>query len=93
MRRAAVRAGVTKEACCRTLRRSYTVQCLRDSMNVAELSVDLGHKHVESTLAYSRYVPAKDAGSLGAGAPALCLPPLESCSFSPALAAIQSSAP
>jgi hypothetical protein len=52
------------------MHRSYTVMCLRDGMNVAELRVHLGHQHIESTLAHSRYVPAEDAGSIGVGAPA-----------------------
>lgn len=45
VRRAAVSAGIMKEVCCRTLRRSYAVQCLRDGMDVASLRQNLGHKY------------------------------------------------
>ena len=93
VRRAATAAGVTKEACCRTLRRSYAVESLRAGMNVVQLRDCLGHQHVESTLAYCRYLPPKATDCLGVGAAGLRLPPLASSPFSPALAAIQSSAP
>jgi integrase len=56
VRHAAVAAGLTtKEVNCRTLRRSYAVQCLRDGMDVEKLRDSLGHLHVDSTLAYCRY--------------------------------------
>ena len=93
VRRAAVRAGVTKEACCRTLRRSYAVECLRGGMNVVQLRDYLGHQNLESTLAYGRYLPPGAANSSGMGAPALCLTPGAPSSFPPALATIQTSAP
>jgi integrase/recombinase XerD len=54
VRRAAQNAGLTKHVCCTTLRRSYTVQCLRDGMNARELQENLGHKLLETTLDYSR---------------------------------------
>ena len=92
VRRAAARAGVTKKVCCRTLRRSYAVQCLSDGMNVVELRANLGHQHVESTLAYSRYLRPMTARSIlvqSAFRPAS----VEASSFPPALGAIQSNAP
>ena len=42
VRRAAAAAGITKEACCRTLRRSYAVQCLRDGMDVTPIGLRVG---------------------------------------------------
>ena len=91
VRRAAARAGVTKEACCRTLRRSYAVQCLRDGMDVVRLRDYLGHQHVESTLAYGRYLRPKAVDDMGVSA--FRLVPLESSSFSTAVSAVQCNAP
>jgi len=103
VRRAATLAGITKEACCRTLRRSYAVQCLRDGMDVEKLRDSLGHKHVDSTLAYCRYrTPNRAtlwfvglAPKIGEGKTvgALRLAPLPCTAFPPALGAIQCSAP
>ena len=54
--RAARKAGLAKEVCCMALRRSYAVQCLRDNMELCRLQHDLGHKYVETTLEYCRYL-------------------------------------
>lgn len=91
VRRAAIRAGITKEVCCRTLRRSYAVQCLRDGMYVASLRQNLGHKHIASTLAYCRYLYPK-TGGCGLGG-AMHYIPAKSTTYASALGAIQCSAP
>jgi integrase len=93
VRHAAAKAGLTKEVCCRTLRRSYAVQCLRDGMNVRQLQESLGHQHVETTLQYCRYLPPKAANNSDALFCEFRLQPLEPSPFAPALAAIQCSAP
>ena len=46
-----------------------------------------------STLAYCRYLPPKAVECIGVGAAALRLAPLEPLPLSPALTAIQTSAP
>ena len=91
VRRAATLAGISKEVCCRTLRRSYAVQSLRDGVDVESLRDSLGHLHVESTLAYCRYLVPKTGEGKAAGA--LRPAPLPCTAFPPALGAIQCSAP
>ena len=91
VRRAATLTGLTKEVCCRTLRRSYAVQCLRDGMDVENLRNSLGHLHVESTLVYCRYLPPKAGEVKAVGA--MRQAPLSCTAFPPALSTIQCSAP
>jgi len=56
VRAAARKAGLAKAVCCMTLRRSYAVQCLRDGMEVSRVQQNLGHRHIESTLLFRRYL-------------------------------------
>ena len=93
VRRAATHAGLIKEVCCRTLRRSYAVQCLRDGMDALRLRDSLGHKYVESTLAYARYLRPKAATWADSGNPVLCSAQTTAFTFAPAVAAVQCSAP
>ena len=60
-------------------------------MDVEKLRDSLGHKHVDSTLAYCRYLAPKIEEGKAAGA--LRLVPLPCTAFPPALGAIQCSAP
>jgi len=61
--RAARKAGLAKEVCCTTLRRSYAVQCLRDHMDVCRLQQNLGHKYLQTTMDYYRYLLPRDVRS------------------------------
>ena len=93
VRRAAQRAGIAKEANCRTLRRSYIVDCLRDGMNIAELGENLGHRYLESTLAYERYL-LPPPSLLRPLSSVLCPPPSGAPSgLSPSVSVLRSSGP
>jgi integrase/recombinase XerD len=92
VRHAAVAAGLTtKEVNCRTLRRSYAVQCLRDGMDVEKLRDSLGHLHVASTLTYCRYLAPKMGEAKDVWVTRQV--PLPCVAFSPAVGTIQCSAP
>ena len=93
VRRAAVRAGLTKEVTCRALRRSYAVECLRAGASPIDLRNNLGHRHIESTLAYARYLPPKAPATLGADFSPFRLPPVVAPGLTPAAATTQPAAP
>jgi hypothetical protein len=42
---------------CMTLRHSYAVDCLRHGMSVVQLQQNLGHRNLETTLDYQRFIP------------------------------------
>ena len=54
--RAARSAGLLKPVCCMTLRHSYAVARLRAGDNIRDIQESLGHRHVETTLLYERYL-------------------------------------
>ena len=87
------RPAIGSRFCCMTLRRSYAVQCLRDGTDVRQLQESLGHRHVETTLAYCRYLPPNGSDVLAGGPCAFRLAASESPCFPPALAGVQSSGP
>ena len=57
MRKAAVRAGVTKKASCHTLRHSFATHLLEAGIPVTQLQEYLGHEHVETTTIYTHLTP------------------------------------
>jgi hypothetical protein len=62
-------------------------------MNVIALRNCLGHKHVESTLVYCRYLRPKATDGLGADFSAFRLPPVADAPLTPAAAPTQPAAP
>jgi len=60
VRSAAQLAGLPKEVTPMTLRHSHAVTRLREGENIRVLQEDLGHRLVETTLAYSRYILPPD---------------------------------
>jgi integrase/recombinase XerD len=60
VRSAARLAGLPKEVTPMTLRHSHAVTRLREGENIRVLQEDLGHRLVETTLAYSRYILPPD---------------------------------
>ena len=74
VRNAAVAAGLTdKEVNCRTLRRSYAVQCLRDGMDVETLRDSLGHKYSDPFALHSYRSLGKLSHQRGRRAVPTCL--------------------
>lgn len=54
VREARLRAGIVKPASCRTLRQSFAAHMLEDGYDARTVQELLGHRSVESTLAYDR---------------------------------------
>ena len=52
---AARTAGLLKPVCCMTLRHSYAVARLNAGHNIRDIQESLGHRRLETTLAYDRY--------------------------------------
>jgi hypothetical protein len=62
-------------------------------MNPIDLRNNLGHQHVESTLAYVRYLPPTAPDTLGTDFSAFRLPPVALAPLTPAAATAPPAAP
>lgn len=64
IKKAASDAEILKVVCCMTLRHSYAVACLKSGVNLLQLQLDLGQKHLETTEEYLRYIPGSTPDSM-----------------------------
>jgi hypothetical protein len=63
LKRCVILANTGKPVTLMTLRHSFAVHCLKAGMSIRELQETLGHRHVEPTLIYQRFITSTDAVS------------------------------
>jgi len=56
VKEAVKKAGIVKHASVHTLRHSFATHLLMNGVNIREIQILLGHKHVETTMIYTHVV-------------------------------------
>ena len=62
MKKAVRAAGLTKTACCHTLRHFFATHCLQSGSDIRTVPELLGHKDVSTTMIYTRVLKRSSQG-------------------------------